>query len=85
MCQFSSARAAARYRSPVLKGHERSPILLTQAERKSQVAQPRPALARATSSCVSAPAIYDLGSIPGLEIEDINQRSAALVHVGGRY
>ncbi|KYM97138.1 hypothetical protein ALC62_12246, partial [Cyphomyrmex costatus] len=62
---------------------------LTQAEHKSQVAQSQPALARATSGCVSARrGARDLRSRidPGLEIEDINQRSAAaLVHVGGRY
>ncbi|KYM77901.1 hypothetical protein ALC53_11589 [Atta colombica] len=67
-------------------GHERSPILLTQAEHKSQVAQ----------SLQASPRKSDVGLRVGardlrsridlrLEIEDINQRSAALVHVGGRY
>lgn len=62
--RFNCAATCARYRSLVLKGHERSPISLTQA--RHEVAQPRaerPALARATPDCVLAPAIYDLGSI----------------------
>lgn len=77
--------AAARYRSLVLKGHERSPISLTQAEHKSRVAQP---LAGPRKSDVGLRVgARDLRSRidPGLEIEDINQRSTALVHVGGRY
>lgn len=70
-----------RYRSPVLKGHERS-SLVNASERYDEVAQPsavsnESALARATSVCVSALAIYDLRIDPGHEIEDINQRSAA--------
>lgn len=70
-----------RYRSPVLKGHERS-SLANASERYDEIAQSsavsnETALARATSVCVSALAIYDLRIDPGHEIEDINQRSAA--------
>jgi len=80
VCQFSTARAAVWYRSTVLKGHERSPILLTQAEHKSQVAQSQPAQPRKSDDGLRVGA-RDLRSRIDLEfeIEDINQRSAALV------
>lgn len=79
-------RASVQYRSLVLKGHERSPILLTQAEHKSQVVQSLQASPRKSYVGLRVGA-RDLRSRIdlGLEIEDINQRSAALVHVGGRY
>ncbi|KYN31824.1 hypothetical protein ALC56_13963 [Trachymyrmex septentrionalis] len=68
------------------QGHERSPILLTQAEHKSRVAQSLQASPRKSDVGLRVGA-RDLRSRIdlGLEIEDINQRSAALVHVGGRY
>ncbi|KYN20486.1 hypothetical protein ALC57_07392, partial [Trachymyrmex cornetzi] len=64
-------------------------ILLTQAEHKSQVAQSLEASPRKSDVGlrVARRGARDLRSRIdlGLEIEDINQRSATLVHVGGRY
>lgn len=87
MCQFNVERARPRGTVlPYLRDMKGRRYSLTQAEHKSRVAQPPRADPRGSDVGLRVGA-RDLRSRidPGLEIEDINQRSAALVHVGGRY